>query len=377
MTKPELRSEGVCADLDQLVTFASETLQSAGADAHAARVTAEVLVEADAAGVESHGISRLNRYVSGLSSGLIDGYADYSVAAEAGSLLVVDGGNGLGPAVFRYATDLAIDRALEHDLSLVFVRNSNHMGMTGWFTRRAALRGLFAIACTNGVPLVTPTNAKSAMFGTNPISFSLSTDSDHLTFDGATGIVSRGKLEQLARSGGSMLDDWVIDTSGNPVKDLDQAIAGLEGGLHCAIHPVGGASHERGGHKGYGLSLLVELLCGPLAGGPWSRYTHLPGAPAQVGHFMLCLQPGALGDREHIDAAIDAMLSEIRNSEPSVPAHRVRIPGDRRQHISSVRARTGIPLNARTVDTLRAIAATTNVALPTDLETAHQPIRSN
>ncbi len=355
------------ADLYDLIRFASEALQSAGAQPDAARVTAEVLVEADAAGVESHGISRLNRYVSGLNSGSINGHAEHSVPVDVGSLIVVDGDNGLGPAVFRYATDLAIDRALAQDLSVVFVRNSNHMGMTGWFTRRAALRGLFALACTNGVPLVAPTNTKNAMFGTNPISFSLSTDSDHVTFDGATGIVSRGKLEQLARSGGTMLDDWVLDTSGTAVTDLDQAIAGLEGGLHCAIHPVGGSQLERGGHKGYGWSLLVELLCGPLAGGPWSRYTHRPDEPAQVGQFMLCLRPGALGDRTHIDASINAMLHEIRHSDPISPANPIRIPGDRRHHVRSVRATDGIPLNDRTVDTLRAIAATTNVRLPLDL----------
>ncbi|MBH0780882.1 Ldh family oxidoreductase [Nocardia bovistercoris] len=351
----------VLADRHDLIAFARDALQDAGAAHQAATVTAEVLVEADTAGVESHGVSRLKRYLSGLSTGRIDGRARCRVVVDAGSLLVVDGNNGLGPAVFQQATDLAIDKAIASDLSITFVRNSNHMGMTGWFTRRAAFQGLFSIACTNGVPLVAPSNGKNAMFGTNPISFSLSTRSDHVTFDGATGVVSRGKLEQLARSGGTMLDDWVIDTSGTPVTNLEEAIAGLEGGRGCAIHPIGGSTAERGGHKGYGLSLLVELLCGPLAGGPWSLHTHLPDRPAQVGQFMMCLKPDAVGDRAVIDTAVESMLREIREARSATPSNPVRVPGDRRRQTSSFRSANGVPLGAQTAQILMDISRETGI----------------
>lgn len=339
----------------QLTKFVVEALVSSGAPEPQAAVTAEVLVAADLAGVDSHGVARLRRYVEGLRSGAIDGSAQPRIVDESGGVSVVDAGNGLGQAALCFAVDLGAERAREHGVAVVAVRRSNHVGIAGWFAERAAQTGNFALVTTNATPQVAPAGAIEPVFGTDPVSYAVPTTGEPLCYDGATSIVPRGRLERLYREGKPMLPGWAVTPDGATADDIARVIAGLNAREGYALLPVGGLGQDHGGHKGSGIGLLAELLCGPLTGADWSPHTY--GATgANLGHFVLCLNLAALGDPRRIIGDIDAMMAQIRAARRADEQIPVRLPGERRHQSAEERSANGVPLRWPVVEDLRKIA---------------------
>ncbi|MFJ7213638.1 Ldh family oxidoreductase [Amycolatopsis sp. NPDC098790] len=359
MTDPGLRYIGA----HELSRFTGAALRAAGARPADAEVTADVLVAADLGGVESHGVARLRRYVEGLRDGSIDRDAVPEVIRDTGGTCIVDAHNGLGQPALRTAVDLAAERARTTGVSVALVRRSNHMGIAGWFAERAARAGTFAVVATNAVPQVAPMDVREPMFGTNPLSYAVPTSDGPICFDGATSVVSRGKLEQLGRTGGSMRTGWALDPTGRPATDVLGTVDGLIGRDGHALLPVGGGRPEHGGHKGSGFALLVELLCGPLAGARWSRHTYEDGE-AGVGHFVLCLDLGALGDPAEVDAELAGLAREIRDGRPVDVAKPPRLPGDRRRRLAERRRTYGVPVLESVVNDLRDIATRLGIQPP-------------
>jgi L-2-hydroxycarboxylate dehydrogenase (NAD+) len=242
----------------------------------------------------------------------------------------------------------------------VAVRRSNHIGIAGWYAERAARSGVLAVVTTNATPQVAPTGAAAPMFGTNPISYAVPTPDGALVFDAATSLVPRGKLERLHREGRPMRAGWAMGADGRPTTDIPALVAGLKARAGHALVPLGGLGTDYGGHKGSGLGLLVELLCGPLAGASWSTHTYGPEG-ADLGQFVLCLDLAAFGDPERITARLGALGAEITGlpaGDADVP---VRLPGQRRTACAAERSATGIPLLAPVVADLDRIAAQTGV----------------
>jgi LDH2 family malate/lactate/ureidoglycolate dehydrogenase/aspartate/methionine/tyrosine aminotransferase len=343
-----------------LTEFVVEALASSGASQEHAALTAEVLVAADLAGVDSHGVARLRRYVEGLRCGTINGGARPRVIAEHGGVSVVDADNGLGQPALCLAVDLGIERARDLGVAAVAVRRSNHIGIAGWYAERAARAGSFALVTTNATPQVAPAGAVTPVFGTDPVSYAVPTTGDPLCYDGATSVVPRGKLERLYREGRPMLPGWAVTPDGVSAHDIARVIAGLKAREGYALLPVGGLGQDHGGHKGSGIGLLAELLCGPLAGADWSPHTYGPQG-ANLGHFVLCLDLAALGDPARIIGDIEAMATEIRvagRAEERVP---VRLPGERRHRCARERSANGIPLARPVVEDLREIAELTGI----------------
>ncbi|NGO45619.1 Ldh family oxidoreductase [Streptomyces ureilyticus] len=338
-----------------LTEFVVEALVSVGAAEADAEVTAEVLLAADLAGVDSHGVARLRRYVEGLRAGTINKGARPRVVREAGGVSVVDAENGLGQPALCLAVDLAVERAKEHGIAAVAVRRSNHIGIAGWYTERAARAGTLALVTTNATPQVAPSGAAEPMFGTDPVSYAVLTDGEPLCYDAATSIVPRGKLERLHREGRPMLPGWAVGPDGVTSTDIPLVVAGLRAREGYALLPVGGLGEEHGGHKGSGIGLLAELLCGPLTGASWSRHTYGPQG-ADLGHFVLCLDLAALGDIGRITRDITAMADEIRAGSPIDERTPVRLPGDRRHRCAEERSANGIPLLRPVVEDLGKIA---------------------
>lgn len=335
--------------------FAADALHAVGARRADAELTAEVLVAADLAGVDSHGVARLRRYVTGLADGTISATAKPTVISETGAVAVVDAGNGLGQPALCFAVDLAAERARQTGVAVVTVRASNHIGIAGWYSERAARAGMFAIVTTNASPQVAPSGAAEPMFGTDPISYAVPAGANPLCFDAATSIVPRGKLERLHREQRSMRVGWAIGPDGTDSADIAAVVAGLKARAGYALLPLGGRGEDHGGHKGSGLALLVELLCGPLAGADWSRHTYDTDG-ANLGQFVLCLDIGALGDATEITARIAEMSAELRAARPGDCAVPVRLPGDRRRRCRAERADIGIPLLSPVLTDLAAIA---------------------
>lgn len=347
-------------DRKQLTEFVVEALSSAGATRTQAALTAEVLVAADLAGVDSHGVARLRRYVAGLRNGTINGSAQPRVVGERGGVSVVDADNGLGQPALCFAVDLGSERAKEHGVAVVAVRRSNHIGIAGWYAERAARNGSFAMVTTNATPQVTPIGALEPMFGTDPISYAVPTSGEPLCYDAATSVVPRGKLERLHREGKPMLSGWAVTPDGAPAVDIPRVVAALRAREGYALLPVGGLGQDHGGHKGSGIGLLAELLCGPLTGASWSRHTYGPHG-AGLGQFVLCLNLAALGDPGHIIRDIETMTSEIRSARRADERVRVRLPGERRHQCAEERSASGIPMPWPVAEDLRELAELTGI----------------
>ncbi|WP_055528990.1 Ldh family oxidoreductase [Streptomyces alboniger] len=351
----------ITVDRKALTDFVTQALVAAGARADDADLTADVLVAADLAGVDSHGVARLRRYVEGLHKGTIDKDARPEVVREDGGVSVVDAHNGLGQPALCFAVDHAVARAKEHGVAAVAVRRSNHIGIAGWYAERAARSGTFALVTTNATPQVAPAGAAEPMFGTDPVSYALPTPDEPLCYDAATSIVPRGKLERLHREGRPMLDGWAVGPDGASSTDIPRVVAGLKAREGYALLPLGGLGSDFGGHKGSGVGLLAELLCGPLAGASWSKHTYGEQG-ADLGQFVLCVNIGALGDAREIGERVAAMSDEIRAARQAVPGVPVRLPGDRRRTSAGERSAHGIPLLAPVVADLARIAELVGLA---------------
>lgn len=349
-----------------LHAFAARCLSAVGVSDGDAATVADVLLAADLRGIDSHGCARLRRYVDGVRAGRIDAGARPTVVADAPAAAVIDAGNGLGQPAAVAAIDLAIAKASATGVGAVTVRRSNHFGIAGFYAERASRRGFGAFVTTNASPQVAPTHGVEAMFGTNPVAFSFPTDDERpFVFDAATSVVPRGRLERLSREGRARPEPgWVVGGDG----DLAELVSRLKARDGVALLPLGGAGETSGGHKGYGLALVAELLCGPLAGASWGRHVYGPGA-ADLGQFFLCLDIDRFRPRDEFALEARRMFDELRASRPADRNRPVLIPGDR-EHDAAAQRRHAIPLRPAVWDDLSRIADDCGVALPAPLDRA-------
>ncbi|WP_030437863.1 Ldh family oxidoreductase [Actinoplanes subtropicus] len=350
---------------DELVRVVTECLTAVGVGRADAEVVADVLVTADLGGIDSHGVSRLRRYVDGIRRGTIAADNRTSIVREGPTTAVLDAGNGLGQPAMTRAVGLAIDKAREYGTAAVTVRRSNHFGVAGYYARLGARAGLLTIVTTNATPQVAPTNGAERMLGTNPLAIALPTAVDEpFVFDAATSVVPRGRLERMAGRGvGDIGAGWVIDGEGRPATDLRDILAGLRLPDRHAMLPLGGAGEDFGGHKGFGLGMIADLLCGPLAGARWGR--HVYGSDgAGLGHFVLCVDVGHLTTPAEFRSEAARMFAEIRGTRPATGAPSVRIAGDQERASRRHGRRYGIPLDADVAAAVAALAGDLEVDPP-------------
>lgn len=319
-----------------------------------AALTAEVLVAADLAGIDSHGVSRLGLYVHKLDHGLVRPHAEPRVTVDGGASCVIDGDNGLGMVAARTGMDLAIERAASGIGAAVSVGNSNHFGIAGWYAKRAVEHGMIGIALTNGTNLVAPTFGREPMLGTNPIAVAVPTSDDDRPWllDMATSTVPAGKLQLAMAAGEPIPEGWAMDADGNPTTDPGAGFGG-------ALLPLG-STRTGSSHKGYGLAVLVDIFAALLSGANYGP--HLPGlvsefdSVANVGHFFAALRVEAFRPLAEFTGRMDEMLGGLRATTPASDAEGVLVAGDPEHAEQERRSRDGIPLDAGTVDTLRALA---------------------
>src|SRR5437879_525497 len=199
-----------------------------------ARVTTEVLVIADLRGIESHGVARLPRYVTGLREGYIQPVYNGRTIKETKATAVIDAGQSLGQVARRQGSELAIRKARETAVGVVTVRNSNHFGIGGYYAMMALEHDLIGMCMTNAAPLVVPTFGRTAVLGTNPISLvAPATKEKPFVLDMATSVVPRGKLEVLDRAGKKMPLGWAGDETGKGTTDPASVLAAKIGRASC------------------------------------------------------------------------------------------------------------------------------------------------
>ncbi len=343
-------------DFHQLKELAALIYQKWGVSGEDSEMVAEVLLGADLYGIESHGVQRLTLYTSGMDIGRIKRDAKPRLVKETPVSAVIDADDGLAQPVGIRAMNLAIDKAAKVGFGMVVVRNSNHFGSAGYYSMLAAKRGFLGMAMTNAEALVAPTFGKRGMMGTNPVAISMPAAPTIWHFDASTSVVTAGKMEVYARSAKPLPDGWAIDADGNvnhrPETFLEIRKHKSTGGLL----PLGGYGELHGGHKGYGLSVWVELLTGVFSLGATAPDVRRVFHQEKCCHMFQAIDYGIFGDKQEIEAKFSAYLQAIRDSEKAEGFDRIFTHGEKEQEFAEKVLRDGVPMHESTRAEIEAAA---------------------
>ena len=355
-----VRIERTRYDGDELHAFVRRSLAATSVRDDDARLVADVLVASDLRGIESHGVARLERfYVDRIRDGTIDPQARERVVRETGTSLAVDAQNALGHPVGVRTMQRTIEKAARIGCAVATVAHSNHFGIAGYYATLALDRDMIGIASTNAGRLAAPTGGRELMLGTNPFAYAIPAEhGDSFVLDMATTTVALGKLEIAKRLGKPLRPGWAIDANG--AMTLDPA-AGMQG----ALLPLGGFGTDNGGHKGYGLGLLADILCAVLGGGvfapdmPTSTHIH---DPAITSHFFAAIRIDAFRDVTAFKRDLSRLLADMRESAPAPGLDRVYTAGEPEALREREHRANGIGLDPVVVASLDRVAEKLGVA---------------
>jgi LDH2 family malate/lactate/ureidoglycolate dehydrogenase len=327
-------------------------LEAAGLEPGAAATVAETLIHTSLRGVDSHGVARLPVYVERLRAGVLNPRPRPSVERRDGAIAVVDGDQGPGQVAALFATDLSVEIAREYGVGVVTVRRSAHFGAAAFYARRAAHAGLVGMAMTNTEPLVIPFGGSEPALGTNPIALAAPAADGIFDLDMATSQVAVNRIFNARDEGRPIPLGWGVDERGEPTTDA--------AAVRSAV-PLGG-------YKGYGLAVMVEILCGVLAGagvrhGVGELYGDV-GERQDTGHFHLALDPERTVGRERFAAVLGGMLDELRASPVAPGFDEVLVPGDPETRARAERERSGVPIEPALWARLGELSAELGVPAP-------------
>jgi len=325
-----------------------------------AEISAEILVESDLRGIDSHGVPRMAFYVDRLKRGGYNLEAELEVVRETPAAITFNANNGFGPPMAYKAMERCIEKAKEAGVCLATVGHSNHYGIAGYYATMALDHpGMAGISMTNATPLLVPTHGKVALLSTAPIAAAFPAGVEPpFVLDAATTAVAWGKVEIARRQRKPMPLGWAVDAEGRPTTDPFEAVA---------LMPLGG-ERDTSGQKGYGLSLMVEFLCSQLSGSLWSRdvtgsrVEHI--VPSDTSHAFIAIKIAAFRDLDEYAASADEMLHALRTSPPAPGHDRVMVPGDPEREAYADRSERGIPVHPEVVATLREIGTEAGVSVP-------------
>ncbi len=350
---------------ESLSAFCRAVFERHGVPAEDAVLAASVLAAADLRGVDSHGVARLRTYHDMLTLGRINPRPRLSIVRESPSTATVDGDNGLGLVVGPRANDIAMDKAEAVGTGWVSVRNTNHYGIAAYYPLRALERGMIGWSMTNSTKLVAPLGGAERMLGTNPIAIAFpGLEEPPVVVDLATSAVAYGKVEIAQRAGKSIPRGWAIDAHGEHTESPAGMIAG------GALLPLGSFA-ESGGHKGYCLATMVDMLCCVLSGANWGPFAppfalrqEMPARSVGkgIGHFFGAMRIDGFIDPEEFGRQVDDWVRTFRATRPQPGTSGVLIPGDPEREAEAERGRLGIPLVPAVIEDLRCVSRESGVA---------------
>ena len=327
-----------------------------------ARIAADVLVSADLRGVNSHGVIRLHSYYGDrLKQKQIDPLSPIKVIKENPATLALDGANGLGQVVAYRAMSRCIEKADEAGLAITTVRNSNHYGIAGYFAMMALPEDMIGISLTNSQPLVAPTYGVRSALGTNPIAVAVPAGKERpYVLDMATSIVPLGRVSVYEKGGQSIPLGWGINADGELTGDPAEVTHG------GSLLPLGGPAELRG-YKGYGLSLLVDLLSGVLSGAAYGRGVGKPANDrhADVGHFFAAIKIDNFRPVDEFKQDMDDYIQALKATPKMAGQDRIFIHGEKEFELTEKYQRDGVPLMVEVVDSLK--QAGESAGVPFDL----------
>ncbi len=349
--------------------FVIAVISKLGAPEDVSLYVADNLVTANLRGIDSHGVGRLKRYVTGIRDGYIVPDAKVDTVMENAVLANVNGNHALGQAVGVHGMNLAIQKASSEGIGVVTAFNSNHYGFAGYYAMMALDQDLIGISMTNSEPLVVPTFGRNAKLGTNPIAIAVPTSENKpWVMDQATSVVPSGKLQVYERAGEKMPEGWATDETGHSTTNPARVLKNLYGGTgEGGIFPLGGEGEVHGGHKGYGFAVMVDILCGVLSGANyaddvvWSTDDGIKHP--SVGHFFMALDPSFFGDLEGFKDKMDDMINRLHLSEKAEGETRIFVHGEKEFEERERREEKGIPLDEKTVESLKGFSEEFNIEL--------------
>ena len=333
-------------------------------DAHAA-TTAETMLETDLRGVDSHGLSMLPTYDRELRSGRLNMRPQWKTLRDGPSMALIDADASLGHPISVHAMNLAVDKCRESAVAVVSVTNSHHFGAAGCYARIAAERGVIGMvtSSTRGVTLV-PTFGAEPVMGTNPLAFAApARRNPPFQLDMATTTVAAGKVKVHKLNHRPVPTGWVVDGDGRPVTDPEEAFRHVFERPEGGITPLGGP-REAGGHKGYGLAVMVHILGGALAGASFSpirNRTQGPSDPHNIGHFFLAIDPRAFRAAGEFEDDLDQVIDVLHGARRADPAQPVLVAGDPEMATRAERLRDGVPVPDDLMQQIQAVTHSAGV----------------
>ncbi|HUT19144.1 MAG TPA: Ldh family oxidoreductase [Anaerolineae bacterium] len=351
---------------ERLTSFCATIFERLGLPPADAQVAAKVLVAADARGIPSHGVARLERYVNGLLDGVVIADAAVEVLADTPTSIVLHAHGAMGAPVSARAMRAVIAKAAATGAAFGCVRDSNHFGIAGYYAMMAMEQDMIGIAMTNTAALGVPTFGRQVMFGTNPIAFAAPAHREcGFVLDMATTVVTRGKIEVYDRLDESLPPGWAVDKTGTPATDAHRILEDMFHRVGGGIMPLGGAGELHGGHKGYGMGVMVDILCAVLCGAPFGRsVADTESSSGRVSHFFGAVRIDTFRDPMSFRQDMDDLLRDLRTSPPAEGAERVYFGGLKEFEREWEAAEKGVLLLRQTYDHIASVGQTYGVEPP-------------
>ncbi len=335
---------------EQIGSFMTDAFVAYGVPRDDAEICADVLMESDRRGIESHGCNRFKPiYIDRIKAGILNPVTEHEIVKETPTTLVIDAHDGMGMVASHKAMASIIDKAKKYGMAMAAIRNSSHYGIAGYWAEMAVNAGLIGITGTNARPSIAPTFGVENMLGTNPITFGMPTDEDFsFMLDCATSISQRGKIEFFARQGMDTPAGMVIGRDGSAMTDSQAILKGLTEGT-AALAPLGGIGEELAGYKGYGYATVVEILSAALQAGSFLKMiTNVDEEgnkrPYHLGHFFIAIDPEAFCGLETFKKIAGDILRELRASEKAPGEDRIYTAGEKEWLIWQERKDKGVPV---------------------------------
>lgn len=352
------QKEWLEVEVNELKNVVKKVFMSLNVPEEHAEITADVLIEADKRGIDSHGVGRLKRYVDGIRTGMMIPGVEGVIVKETANTLTIDGQGGLGQVVAYKAMKKVIEKAEKNNVCFAAIRNSNHYGIAGYYAMMALERDMIGISLTNSTPLMVPTFGRNVFLGTNPISIAFPIEKGWpVVLDMATSTVPQGKLEVYRRMGKKIPLCWATDEFGNPCDDPGRVLDNMAARRGGGLLPLGGADEETGGHKGYGLSFVVDVLSGVLSGGIFGIHLYEEkGKPSGVGHFLGAMRIDAFIEPDVFKRNLSRFVEEIKAAEKRENCTRIYVPGEK-EYEKAAEQKEKVKLYYKVVEEINAIAS--------------------
>ena len=349
-------------DYKKLENFCIEAFKGYGFNEEESKQITAVLLEADLSGIESHGIQRMIRYHKEITGGMVKIDANPEIVFETPLSAVIEGNDAMGQTLGVKAMKIAIEKAKKSGFGMVTVRNSNHYGVAGYYARMAAEEGLIGMSMTNTEAIMVPTFGKQAMLGTNPIAFAMPANPVNFSFDAATTVVPRGKLEVYVKRGNGLPIGWALDENGHDSNEPDRVLSNIINKTGGGILPLGGSGELTSGYKGYGFAMLCEIATAILSGGTTSNYIYKTPGRSNIAQCFIAIDYGMFGDKKEIEASLSKYLDEVRNSAKADGQERIFIHGEKEAEARDRVLAEGVSLNDKTYAEMQMIAEYTGSA---------------